>query len=240
MVWQSIFDVISSLWLVADMALDCVTTAGYYSKAFSAAKNRTDYNIRETVEFPFFVASIVALFFPTLVGGILLWCYLSYYTKKVKNVKLGCPDWMDLYKDCCCSKLCSLSFITIPLCILGFGLIWVVSPVLHFIQAVIAMFGVQPVGGKDFAIKVPIIFFHFHYPIPKTQGKGLVRFWLVVMILKSCEQLLEALPQTLINVIYLDRQWHNLSDWEIAKLVGCKIWKFSIFVKKRFFHEWAF
>ena len=172
------------------------------------------------------MASIVALFFPTLIGGILLWCYLSYYTKKVTNVKLGCPDWMDLYKDCCCSKLCSLSFITIPLCILGFGLIWVVSPVLHFIQAVIAMFGAQPVGGKDFAIKVPIIFFHIHHLIPKTQGKGLERFWLVVMILKSCEQLLEALPQTLINVIYLDRQWHNLSDWEIAKLVG-KVAKFG-------------
>ena len=47
------------------------------------------------------------------------------------------------------------------------------------------------------------------------------------MILKSCEQLLEALPQTLINVIYLDRQWHNLSDWEIAKLVG-QVAKFEI------------
>ena len=82
------------------------------------------------------------------------------------------------------------------------------------------MFGVQPVGWKDFAIKVPVIFFHFHHLLPKTQGKGLERFWLVVMILKSCEQLLEALPQTLINVIYLDRQWHDLSDWEIAKLVG--------------------
>jgi len=122
-------------------------------------------------------------------------------------VKLGCPDWVDLYKDCCCSKLCSFSFVTAPLCILGFGLIWIVSPVLHFIQAVIAMFGVQPVGGKDFAIK----------------GKGLERFWLVVMILKSCEQLFEALPQTLINVIYLDRQWHNLSDWEIAKLVTSSV-----------------
>ena len=53
-----------------------------------------------------------------------------------------------------------------------------------------------------------------------SQGDAFSRFWLVVMILKSCEQLLEALPQTLINVIYLDRQWHNLSDWEIAKLVG--------------------
>ena len=136
------------------MALDCVTTAGFYPKAQNAAED----NIYGAAEFPFFVASIVALFFPTLIGGILLWCYLSYYTKKVTNVKLGCPDWMDLYKDCCCSKLCSFSFVTAPLCILGFGLIWVVSPVLHFIQAVIAMFGVQPVGGKDFAIKVPIIF----------------------------------------------------------------------------------
>ena len=82
MVWQSIFDVASSLWLVVDMALDCVTIAGFYSKG--------------AAEFPFFVASIVALFFPTLIGGILLWCYLSYYAKKVN---LGCPDWMDLYKD---------------------------------------------------------------------------------------------------------------------------------------------
>ena len=53
MVWQSIFDVASSLWLVVDMALDCVTIAGFYSKG--------------AAEFPFFVASIVALFFPTLI-----------------------------------------------------------------------------------------------------------------------------------------------------------------------------
>ena len=51
------------------------------------------------------------------------------------------------------------------------------------------------------------------------QGPGFARFWLVVLILKFCEQLLEALPQTLINVIYLDRRWHDLSEWEIAKLV---------------------
>ena len=162
MVWQSIFDVISSLWLVADMALDCVTTAGYYSKAFSAAKNRTDYNIRETVEFPFFVASIIALILPTVIGGIFLWCYMSFYTKKVKKVDMGCPDWIDLYNDCCCSRLCSFSIVTAPLCILGFGIIWIVSPVLHFIQAVFSMFGVQPVGGRDFQIQVYLIHQYFH------------------------------------------------------------------------------
>ena len=79
MACQSVFDVASSLWLVVDMALDCVTSAGFYSKA----KNATTDNIYDTAEFPFFVASLVALFLPTLVGGILLWCYLSYYTKKV-------------------------------------------------------------------------------------------------------------------------------------------------------------
>ena len=89
MVWQSIFDVASSLWLVVDMALDCVTTAGFYSKAQNAAKD----NIYGAAEFPFFVASIIALFFPTLIGGILLWCYMSYYAKKVTNVKLG---WIGL------------------------------------------------------------------------------------------------------------------------------------------------
>ena len=166
MVWQSIFDVASSLWLVVDMALDCVTTAGFYSKAQNAAED----NIYGAAEFPFFVASIVALFFPTLIGGILLWCYLSYY-EKVRNVKLGFPDWMDLYKDCCCSKLCSFWFTSVPLCILGFGLIWIVSPVLHFIQAVIAMFGVQPVGGKDFAIKVCVIF-SISPTAPLNTGEG--------------------------------------------------------------------
>ena len=139
MVWQSIFDVISSLWLVADMALDCVTTAGYYSKR----------------DAPFFRASIIVLVLPTVIGGLLLWCYMSY-TKKVKKIKLGCPDWVDLYEDCCCSKICSFSIITAPLCILGFGIIWIISPILHFIQAVFSMFGVQPVGGPEFRIQVSI------------------------------------------------------------------------------------
>ena len=226
MVWQSIFDVVSSLWLVADMALDCVTTAGYYSKAFSAAKNRTDYNIRETVEFPFFVASIIALILPTVIGGIFLWCYMSFYTKKVKKVDMGCPDWIDLYDDCCCSCLCSFSIVTAPLCILGFGIIWIVSPVLHFIQAVFSMFGVQPVGGRDFQIQVSIFSLIDSFKtVHALQGKGLARFWLVVLILKTCEQLLEALPQTLINVIYLDRRWHDLSEWEIGKLVRLIIYQ---------------
>ena len=54
MAWQSIFDVASSLWLVVDMALDCVTTAGFYSKAQNAAKG----NIYGAAEFPFFVATM--------------------------------------------------------------------------------------------------------------------------------------------------------------------------------------
>ena len=182
--WQSFFDVASSLWLVADMALDCVTTAGFFSK---------------TSDYPFFVASITALFLPTVIGGFLLWCYIE--------------------KGCGCSKLCSVSIITVPLCILGFCIIWIISPILHFIQAVFSSLGVQPVGGPDFEIQVSILSFH-QLTLDCMQGPGFARFWLVVLILKSCEQLLEALPQTLINVIYLDRRWHDLSEWEIAKLVS--------------------
>ena len=35
----------------------------------------------------------------------------------------------------------------------------------------IAMFGVQPVGGKDFAIKVPVVF-SFSPPVFKNTGEG--------------------------------------------------------------------
>ena len=181
--WQSFFDVVSSLWLVADMALDCFTTAGFYYKQ----------------DWPFFVASTMALFLPTVIGGFLLWCYMAVWL-------LGC------------SKQCLVSIITAPLCILGFCIIWIISPILHFIQAVFSSLGVQPVGGPDFEIQVSILSFH-QLTLDCMQGPGFARFWLVVLILKSCEQLLEALPQTLINVIYLDRRWHDLSEWEIAKLV---------------------
>ena len=60
----------------------------------------------------------------------------------------------------------------------------------------------------------------------------MARFWLVVMILKTCEQLLEALPQTLINVIYLDRRWHDLSEWEIGKLVRLIIYQETLNIEQ--------
>ena len=54
----------------------------------------------------------------------------------------------------------------------------------------------------------------------------------MVLILKTCEQLLEALPQTLINVIYLDRRWHDLSQWEIGKLVSLIIYQETLNIEQ--------
>ena len=73
------------------------------------------------------------------------------------------------------------------------------------------MFGIQPVGGPAFEIQASVFSFCL-LTHDCLQGPGFERFWLVVLILKSCEQLLEALPQTLINVIFLDRRWHDLSE----------------------------
>ena len=56
--------------------------------------------------------------------------------------------------------------------------------------------------------------------IISTQGEGLGWFWLLVLVLKITEQVFEALPQTVIATIYLDKRWHTLSDWQIKKLVS--------------------
>ena len=52
------------------------------------------------------------------------------------------------------------------------------------------------------------------------QGKRFGWFWLLVLVLKASEQVFEALPQTVIATIYLDKRWDSLSDGQIAKLVS--------------------
>merc|ERR1712126_404618 len=151
---------------------------------------------------PFFWASLDSILLPPAIGSLV--CGLALITTQVSR-EISCKDKDDFIFGCCCGPfILAVLILIFGGCFLLLGIVWVLSPVLHLIQACFLLFGVKPVGGREAEI----------------QGEGFNQFWLFVMILKACEQFLEALPQTVTTLIYLDKFWDNLTDWEIRKLVA--------------------
>ena len=133
MEFSAIFGVFSSMWLVVDMALDIVTTEGYHAKAFASGGSAYE---------PFFWASLGSILLPTAIGSLvcLLACPCLAHTGRAGN------DDDDDFNFCVACLYCSPCIF--GGCFLMLGIIWVLSPVLHLIQACFLLFGVKPVGGN--------------------------------------------------------------------------------------------
>ena len=119
------FDVFSSIWLIVDMVLDCITTASFGRDPDSRG---------------FFIASIIVMLLPAVVGGIVFTLVLPCiaWASKDGGDECGCRA--------CCVGCCCFPCIG-SLSILIFFFIWVISPILQFTQAMFAAFGVKPKGG---------------------------------------------------------------------------------------------
>ena len=121
MQFSALFDVFSSLWLVGDMVLDCITTEGFY----------------QANDHPFFWASLAALLLPIAIWSLVLW------------ISCTCGTFMNMDdEDTCCACFICLPVIMVfyPLFVLPVAILWTVSPVLHFIQSIFVLFGVKPHG----------------------------------------------------------------------------------------------
>jgi len=199
---QRLFTLIGALWLIGDLLSDIVNTKKYHDMAtevngdvpfyypyeFLYSENDTRVLLKESC---FFYASAGALVLPIPVGLVLVLIFFLYdYSRNLKRWPIGCCS------NECCGQFCgiSLSIVLLPLTFilaifLSFLIVplaWIFSPFLHISRALFALFGAKPAGESSIG----------------EQSKSFKRFWTFVLLLGVMEQVLEALPQTIISGLF--------------------------------------
>jgi len=208
---KSLFDVFASIWLIVDMVLDGLTTWEFYMAAAMASEEQAQYryllgddshpnpfspsfayfkNGTINVEATFFYASLAAILLPVPMGILIIAFYYSFkslYYLNSKHIALAAIFGVFSLVP---------GILALLLAVLVMPVVWVVSPFIHFAQVMFALFGVKPVGGRS----------------TKVKGDQFTRFWLFVMFLKLIEQFFEALPQVVINGLYIYRYQDKFSE----------------------------
>ena len=232
---QRIFTLLGSLWLIVDLVSDIVNTKQYHDMAFLLNGNQPYYDPRRFLynesgellkEAEFFYASAGALILPIPAGLILILIFFIYdYSKNLTSCTVKCCSIK------CLGKFCGvlLSILLLPLTfiiaiILSFLIVpiaWIFSPFLHISRALFALFGAKPAGDTGpIQVKVKQLKSKRFSLIKSFQNnKTFRRFWTFVLLLGVMEQVLEALPQTIIGGLYfyLDQE-SNLWSKSINEL----------------------
>jgi len=205
---QRIFTFLGSLWLIIDLVSDIVNTKQYHDKAFQLNGNKSFFNPSAFLydesgqmlkESWLFYASGGALTLPIPAGIILILIFFIYdhSASLTKCTTTCCPNK-------CCGKCCGVSLsifllpcnftIAITFSFLIVPIAWIFSPFLHISRALFALYGAKPAGDSG----------------PIKDSKTFRRFWTFVLLLAMMEQILEALPQTIIGGVYfyLDQESH--------------------------------
>ena len=180
------WNVISALFLVADMVSDCLNVWDYHNKAYDNNEQKTNFlfsnfyinhtynsTLRETTEVRvkesyYFIISFAAMLLPVAVATICLLFYLLYvYFMEIRQ----------FFISRCCNVECGKVFGTIAsslmtpftfilcliLSIVVIFLSWMVSPILHIFFAFFIAFGNKPAGNSESKLKVEI-FLIFYFP----------------------------------------------------------------------------
>jgi len=199
---QRLFTLIGALWLIGDLLSDIVNTKKYHDMATEVNGDVPFYYPHKFLynesdgrvllkESCFFYASAGALVLPIPVGLVLVLIFFLYdYSRNLKRWPIGCCS------NECCGQFCgiSLSIVLLPLTFilaisLSFLIVplaWIFSPFLHISRALFALFGAKPAGESTLG----------------EQSKSFKRFWTFVLLLGVMEQVLEALPQTIISGLF--------------------------------------
>lgn len=210
---KGLFDVFSSLWLIVDMVFDIITTKDFYDAAkrvsgesypfdnkfvYRDVRN-SDYvnfspgsgtkvaqdqlNFYPEAAFFYASASSMLLPIPIAIISVTIWTMIMMIRS--------------LYHKQCGLLLCLLlgPFTLLPALLAGLvtPLAWVISPILHFIQALFCLFGVRPGDETNSRVK----------------GPKFSKFWAFVLILKVIEQFFEAVPQVGINAVFFYMKTNN-------------------------------
>ena len=167
--------VIKALFLMADMASDCLNVWDYHKKAYEKngqITNFFDYEFYENwngttskrdgvVESVYFIISFSAMLFPMGIATICLLVYLLYVYSM---------DIREFFISRCCTARCGKVFGTIAsslmapftfiLCVVTSIVVillsWIVSPLLHILFAFFIVFGSNPAGKNESKLKVNI------------------------------------------------------------------------------------
>jgi len=174
------------------MVFDFLTTKDFYDgvKRVSKTSDPFDPNFLWKTEDPnnsldpgfhpeavFFYTSAGFLLFPIPVMMVVTITWITYdLTRRLHRI---CPYLV---------LLGPLTLVPAALASLTIPLVWLLSPLLHFVQALFVLLAGQPSNWSN---------------DPRNSqgqmGPAFSKFWMFVLILKTVEQLCEALPQVIIN-----------------------------------------
>jgi len=235
-VWQvfaGLLGISSVIWITADQIFDCLISKQYYDRTNKVLEERGNITggtwhdpfsseALNIVEGRFFIASASSIVLPALAATFIFVVY--HMIEWSVRIKTFCKEKCPCSTEGCCSTaagmLCCVSaapftFISAVVSGIIVPIAFAVFPLLQFIVALFKLFGIAPTDQND-------------HPI---QGPGFKRFWLLVMLLRLCEQFLEAPLQIVINVTYTavydpegcDGDNNLLTIWESDKTFVTKL-----------------
>jgi len=194
-------NVISALFLVADMVSDCLNVWDYHNKAYENNDNRTNFldprfykilidgewiGVQESY---YFIFSLSAMLLPVLVATVCLLFYLLYVyfmEKRQFFIRRFCNgECGKVFGTIAASLLMPFTFILcLILSIVVIFLSWIVSPILHILFAFFIAFGNKPAGNSE----------------SKLKGLEWKRFATLMMFLSIVETMFEAVPEAILGL----------------------------------------